>query len=79
MGNQPEVRGSRRRRRVLTFAIITVLLAFFSVPIAFVLYGGAAAAIGGLVLIGMLIVCQLPVFMLLKRCGVLPSVDRNDR
>ncbi len=78
MDNQPDERGTRFCRRILTFAIVAVLLAFFSVPIAIILYGGAAAAISGLLVIGALIVLQVPAFMLLKRFGALPPVDRND-
>ncbi|MFC1758708.1 hypothetical protein ACFL2H_08060 [Planctomycetota bacterium] len=78
MGNEPTTRGMRFRRRVLLIAITAVLLMFFSVPIAIIFYGGAAGGIGGLVVIGLLIVCQLPVFMLLKWLGALPEVDRRD-
>ena len=77
MDKQLGAQGTRFRRRVLTFAITGVLLAFFSVPIAIILYGGAAAALGGLIVIGMLIACQLPAFMLLKRFNALPPVDRD--
>jgi len=78
MRNRTGVRRTRFRRRILTFAIVAVLMAIFSVPIAIILYGGAGAAIGGLIVIGALIVIQLPAFMLLRRLGVLPSIDRND-
>ena len=67
------------RRRSLIFAIATILLFFFSVPIAFIMYGGAGGALGGLAIIGCLILLQLPVFMLLKRVGALPSRHRDDQ
>ena len=76
--DQPKVRGTRFRRRVLVVAIVVVLLAFFSVPIAIILYGGAAMAMGGLIMIGLLILCELPAFILLKKLGLLPVADRND-
>ena len=69
----PGVRRATFGRRVLTLAIVAVLLTFFSVPIAFILYG-ACSALNGLIVIGVLIVVQLPVFMIVKWLGALPPV-----
>ncbi len=57
--------------------ITLVLLGFFSVPIGMILYGGGATAIGGFALIGTLIVLQLPAYLLMKRLGWIPKVDRE--
>lgn len=35
--------------------------------------------IGGLIVIGVLIICQLPAFMLFKKFGVLPPEGPQDR
>ncbi len=64
--------------RVLTLAIVVVLLAFFSVPMGIMLYGGGAAAIGGFVMLGVLIVLQFPVYKLFRRLRVLSPASRND-
>ncbi len=66
-------------RYLLTASIAAVLLFFFSFPIAMILYGGGAGAIGGLTLIGVLIALQLPFFLVAKRLGIIPTVDRDDR
>jgi hypothetical protein len=58
------------------FGIAAFLILLFSVPLGMILYGGGAAALGGLAIIGALIVCQLPMFLLLKWCGWIPPVDR---
>lgn len=68
-----------RRRRLLTFSIATVLLAFFSVPLGFIFYGAGAAAIGGWAIMGALIALQFPLFLVLKRMGALSPVDQDDR
>ena len=44
-----------RSRNLLTTLLAAVILAFFSVPIGIILYGGGAAAIGGMAIIGTLI------------------------
>jgi len=74
----PQDRPDSIRSRALTFAIAITILSFFSVPLGFIFYGGASAAIGGAGLIGCLIVFQLPVFMLFKWMGWLPAVNRRD-
>ncbi|MCE9545711.1 MAG: hypothetical protein K8T25_09375 [Planctomycetia bacterium] len=63
------------RRRLLTIAIATVLLAFMSVPIAFIIYGGVGVLTVGVLLVGGLMLLQLPLFLLLKRMNVLPSAS----
>lgn len=64
------------RRRVLTVCVSGLLLSFLSVPLLGVLYGGAAA-ISGLVVIGTLSILQIPIYVLLKKLGALPTGDRN--
>ena len=58
-------------RVLLASAIAAVSLLFISVPILFLLYG-VAGAIGGLAIIGVFCVIQLPLFLLLMRFGLLP-------
>ncbi len=58
--------------------ISAVLLFFFAVPLGFILYGGAAAAIGGLVIIAILIAIQLPAFIIARRMGLLPSSKQEE-
>lgn len=59
-------------------SIAAVLLFFFAVPLGFIFYGGAAAAIGGLLIIAILIAIQLPAFVILRRIGLLPSSKRDE-
>jgi hypothetical protein len=66
------------RRRTLTFLIAAVLLFFFIVPISFLLYGGVAAAIGGIAVIAALAAIQLPGFILLKKFGALPEANDDE-
>ena len=61
-------------RRLLIIAIAVVLLSLLAVPLGVILYG-ASAAIAGLFVIGVLIVLQLPVFLLLRRWGPQRSSD----
>ena len=61
-------------RMLLASAIASVVLLFMSVPILFLLYG-VAGAIGGLAIIGLFSVMQLPLFLLLMRVGLLPRSD----
>lgn len=75
MERPPVFRHTPLRRRVLTAAITSVVLAFFGVPLASIRYGGAAGAIGGMMILGVLMVLQLPAFLLLKRLGALPTVE----
>jgi hypothetical protein len=70
--------GIEMHRRILTISIAAVLSAFIAVPIGLNLYGGGAAAFGGLAIIASLITLQLPVFLVLKRLGWIPKVDRDD-
>jgi hypothetical protein len=63
-----------KRRRLLMLAIAGMLGILCSVPLLTVFfYGGIASALFGLAIVGVLIVCQLPVFWLLKRMGVVPT------
>ena len=64
-------------RHLQTALIATVLLFFFSFPISMILYGGGAGAIGGFAILGMLIIVQLPFFLVAKRMGIIPTVDRD--
>lgn len=68
----------RLRDRLLTVSIVTFLLGLFAFPIGMILYGGGAGALGGLIIIATLIVFQLPMFLLLKRAGWIPKVDRDE-
>lgn len=62
----------------LAIATATVfLLTLFSVPIGFLLYGGGMAALGGLAIIAVLIVFQLPLFLLFKHLGWIPIAERD--
>ncbi len=61
------------QRRFLTSAITVVFLIFFSVPIGFIFYGGAAGAIGGFAIICVLMAIQAPAFLLMKKMGMLPT------
>lgn len=65
------------RRHALTFSIVAVLIAFFSAPIAFIIYGGGGALLFGLAIVGGMIFLQLPLFMILKRWNVLPTLQRK--
>ena len=65
------------RRPVLTISIAAVLIAFFSVPIAFIIYGGVGALLFGLAIVGGMIFLQLPLFIVLKRWNVLPTSQRE--
>lgn len=65
------------RKSLLTFSIAVVLMGFFAVPIGFLIYGAAGSAAGGFLLIGLLMVLQLPGFLLLKKLGFLAA--RPDR
>lgn len=68
MEDQPTDRdGSGTSRKIVPTAISIVLL-FFALPIlCVILYGGAAMAIGGLGIIGLLIAIQYPLMRLLVR------------
>ena len=65
-------------RLLLAAAVAAVLLLFLAVPILFLLCGGVAAAIGGLAIIGLFTILQLPLFLLLMRFGLLPQPQCND-
>ena len=64
--------------RLLVISIAAVLLMFFSVPLGFMVYGGAGFVLFSLVILGALILLQLPVFLLLRRLGALSPSDRID-
>jgi len=64
--------------RLITGMVTVVLLSFFSVPIGFLIYGGAGTAIGGVGLIAILILLQYPVFLLFQRIGAIPPSNRNN-
>ena len=61
-------------RHLIRATIAAVLLFFFAVPLAFV-FMAAGGALGGVAIVGGLILLQLPVFLLLKYAGLLPSAD----
>jgi hypothetical protein len=44
-----------------------------------ILYGGGAAAIGGVAVIATLIALQLAMFILLKRMGWIPKIDHQSK
>jgi hypothetical protein len=67
------------RKHLLATAIVAVLYFFLCVPIGFLFYGGGAAALGGMLILGCLILIQLPAFILFKRMGWLPSRDKRDK
>ncbi len=55
-------------------AVGAVIACLFIVPGLFLLYGGLAGAIGGVSVICAFAVIQLPMFFILKRLQILPSV-----
>lgn len=58
---------NRLRLWLVTFGVIAVLLFFFSVPLIFILYGGASAAVGGAVILAPIIFVQYLFIVVLKR------------
>ena len=62
---------SRLRRA----AVGSVILCLFIVPGLFLLYGGLAGAIGGVAVICAFAVIQLPLFVVLRRFRIMPSVS----
>ena len=50
-----------------TVTIVAALLFFFALPISILMLGAGAAAISGIILIGSLILLQLPIYLLLER------------
>ena len=63
-------------------ATVVAVLAFFLAPLGFVFfYDGLGGALFGLLMIGCLIVVQVPIFLLLGRAGLLPSapIDRGEK
>lgn len=66
MSNKPQF-------RLLTLAITAFLLFAFSVPIAFICYAAAGGLVGGLAIIGLIALLQLPVYLLLKKLDLMPQ------
>ncbi|MCA9083347.1 MAG: hypothetical protein KDA81_04790 [Planctomycetaceae bacterium] len=63
------------RSRLLRTAVALVIGFFFSVPVLFLLYGGLAAAVGGLTTLCLSTLISLPLLLLLKSRGILPAVS----
>ncbi|MBI1347451.1 hypothetical protein GC163_14325 [bacterium] len=66
------------RKLLLTLAISAVLIFFLCVPIGFLIYGGGAAAFGGMLILGLLILIQLPVFIVFNKFGWLPTLSKRE-
>lgn len=60
--------------RLRIAAIIVCLASLFFVPLLFLLYGGLAAALGGVGFILLFSVVQLPVFLLLRYHKLIPKI-----
>lgn len=54
-------------KRSLPIIITAVLAFFFTVPLALLLYGGLAGALGGLAVIGLCCAFQWPLFAILMK------------
>ena len=54
-------------KRLIPFGITSVLLVFASVPIMFLLYGGAGGAIGGLMLLAPFMAVQYLILLVARR------------
>ena len=52
---------------LVTGGVTAVLLLFFSVPLIFILYGGAAGVIGGTIMLAPIIAVQYLFLMLFRR------------
>lgn len=57
----------RLTRWLVTFGVAAVLGVFFSVPLLFILYGGAGAMIGGFMLLAPFMLAQYPLLLLFRR------------
>ena len=53
--------------KLRAFAVVAILTFFFALPLSIVMMGGGAMAISGIILIGTLMLIQLPAYFLLKR------------
>ena len=58
---------------LVTVGVSAVLLLFFSVPLIFILYGGAAGVIGGAILLAPIIAIQYLFLLLFRRLFRSPS------
>ena len=52
---------------LVTFGVSAVLLFFFSVPLIFILYGGAGGVVGGAIMLAPLIAVQYLFLLLFRR------------
>jgi membrane protein implicated in regulation of membrane protease activity len=52
---------------LVTFGVAAVLLFFFSVPLIFILYGGAAGVVGGAIMLAPFIAVQYLFLVLFRR------------
>lgn len=58
---------NKLRLWLVTFGVTAVLLFFFSVPLIFILYGGAGAFVGGMILLAPIILVQYLFVLLFRR------------
>ena len=61
---------------LVTFGVTAVLLFFFSVPLAFILYGGAGGVIGGAIILAPFMLVQYLILILFRR--LFPSAAQSD-
>ena len=61
------------RLRLVTFGVAAVLLMFFSVPLAFILYGGAGGVVGGAIVLAPIILVQYLFLRFFRRLFPRPS------
>lgn len=62
---------------LVTFGVAAVLLFFFSVPLAFILYGGAGGVVGGAFILAPIILTQYLFLALFRR--LLPSAVQSEK
>ena len=71
----------KNRRVVVTCRVMTIwiplVLAYFCVPLGIPMLYATAAAISGMMVVGVLILLQLPLFFLVRRIGAIPEPDVN--
>jgi ABC-type dipeptide/oligopeptide/nickel transport system permease component len=72
------VETKRRPSQLVTMAVASILVMFFGVPIGLILYGGAGSALGGFLLLGLLIILQVPAFSLFHWMKLLPTTGNGD-
>lgn len=65
--NVPSRTKSKRTNWPVTIGVGAVLLFFFSVPLTFILYGGAGAAIGGAIILAPFLAVQYVIFRVFRR------------